>query len=406
MNIRTLYCRGLVPSLILSLFNSGATAQIVDLGGPLRPGEARPPLFRNFGPFSTSSTAPPYTPQQVRHAYGFDQVTATGAGQTIAIVDAYGSQSAQKDLNTFCSYFGIASTTLVIAYPQGKPGNNTGWAQETSLDVQWAHVIAPNATILLVVAKSSSLNNLLGAVDYAVAHGASVVSMSWGAGESAGITASDSHFAASGVTFVASAGDNGEGVEWPAASPNVVSVGGTSLHLDSSGNYSSESAWSGSGGGISLYEAKPSYQTGWQTPNNTQGGWSSTRGVPDVSYLADPNTGVYVVYQGHLYAFGGTSVGAPQWAALVACSNSARTDGKTLGTLNSPANVAIYTAAQGGTTTSGSYTFYNINSSDFLDILSGSNGNDSDDFAAGSYDLITGLGSPAAKGLVQALTGY
>jgi subtilase family serine protease len=119
----------------------------------------------------------------VRHAYGFDQVTATGAGQTIAIVDAYGSQSAQKDLNTFCSYFGIASTTLVIAYPQGKPGNNTGWAQETSLDVQWAHVIAPNATILLVVAKSSSLNNLLGAVDYAVAYGASVVSMSWGAGE-------------------------------------------------------------------------------------------------------------------------------------------------------------------------------------------------------------------------------
>src|SRR6266571_1843434 len=140
--------------------------------------------------------------------------------------------------------------------------------------------------------RASSLNNLLGAVDYAVAHGASVVSMSWGAGESAGITASDSHFAVSGVTFIASAGDNGEGVEWPAASPNVVSVGGTSLHLDSSGNYSSESAWSGSGDGISLYEAKPSYQAGWQTPNNTQGGWGSTGVVSDVSCLADPNTRV------------------------------------------------------------------------------------------------------------------
>ena len=397
MTYQTL-CTGLVSSLI---FTTLATAQIEDLGGPLRPGQARPPLFRNLNPASTTSTAPPYTPQQVRHAYGFDQVTATGAGQTIAIVDAYGSASAQKDLDTFSSYFGIASTTLVVAYPQGKPHPNTGWAQETSLDVQWAHVIAPNAKILLVASKDNSFNNLLGAVDYAVAHGASVVSMSWGGTESSGISLSDSHFNVPGVTFVASAGDNGEGVEWPAASPYVVAVGGTSLNLNSLGNYSSETTWSGSGGGISLYEGFPSYQTGWQTPNNTQGGWSNTRGVPDVSYLADPNTGVYVVYGGRLYVFGGTSVGAPQWAGLIALSNSARTDGKTLGTLNFPSNVGIYKAAQLGSTTP-----YSVNPLNFFDVQSGSNGGDADDSAFASYDLTTGVGSPAAKGLVQALTGY
>src|ERR1039457_3620468 len=192
-------------------------------------------------------------------------MAADGTGQTIAIIDAYGSSSIQSDLNTFCSDFKIASTTVVIDYPQGRPISNAGWAEETSLDVEWAHAIAPGAKIVLVAAKSASYADLLGAVDYAVntAH-ATVVSMSWGGSESSAETSYDSHFSSHpGVTFVASAGDSSEGVEWPAASPYVVGVGGTSLYLQSNNNRSSETAWSGSGGGISAYESAPLWQSGW-----------------------------------------------------------------------------------------------------------------------------------------------
>jgi subtilase family serine protease len=228
------------------------------------------------------------------------------------------------------------------------------------------------------VAQNASINNLLGAVDKAVSLGATVVSMSWGAGETSGQASYDSHFNKPGVTFVASAGDSGEQVEWPAVSQYVVGVGGTSLVLDSSGNYSSESAWSGSGGGISAYLPAPSYQASWSG--------LAYRTVPDVSYLADPNTGVYVVYNGNWYEFGGTSVGAPQWAALVALA----------GGLHNGAGNDLYSAAG---------TADIINSNYFFDITSGNNGADLDDNAIAGYDLVTGLGSPAAGGLVPILIG-
>ena len=362
-----------------------AHAASIRVGGPLEPGHARPPLHIN----ATPATSVYYNPSQVRHAYGIDRLAATGANQTIAIVDAYGSPSVQKDLNTFCSYFGLPTTSVAIYYPQGKPAPNTGWAQETALDVEWAHAVAPGAKIVLVVAKTASFNNLLGAVDYAVNNlGATVVSMSWGGSEFSGETSYDYHFIHNGVTFVASAGDSGEstGVEWPAASPYVVSVGGTSLSLDANANRTSETAWSSSGGGISQYEVRPTYQSGWSG--------LTARGVPDVSYLADPNTGVEVVYGGRLYVFGGTSVGAPQWAGLIALANSLRTAGS--GTLNS-ANTALYTLAQSNGT-------YVVNPANFLDISSGNNGADPDDYAVIGYDLVTGVGSPLADGLVPALS--
>ena len=389
MKIKTLALSGFVCCLAAAL-TTPTNAQIFDLGGSPTPGHARPPLFVNFGPFKGSSngngansaaTSVYYTPTQIRHAYGFDQLTATGSGQTIAIIDAYGSSTIQSDLNAFCSKFGIAPATVVIDYPQGKPLSNAGWAEETSLDVEWAHAIAPGAKIVLVAAKSASYTDLLGAVDYAVntVH-ANVVSMSWGGSESSAETGNgyDSHFNVPGVTFVASAGDSGEGVEWPAASPYVVGVGGTSLYLNPDNSHSSESAWSGSGGGISAYEPAPPWQLAWS-------GLTSSRGVPDVSYLADPNTGVLVVYKGGLYVFGGTSVGAPQWAALVALSKAS---------FNSAAT--LYSAAGTANT---------IAPNNFYDITSGNNGPDLDDNAIAGYDLVTGLGSPAALGLVSALSG-
>jgi uncharacterized repeat protein (TIGR03803 family) len=339
------------------------------------------PLHPANKPFDASTPmGNGYTPQQLRHAYGFDQLGTTGAGQIIAIVDAYGSSTIQADLDTFCAQFNIPSTTVMVYFPQGTPGEGpplSNWATETSLDVEWAHAIAPGATIALVVAQSSSTTDLMAAVDYAVSLGATQISMSWGGPEYSTEGTSDFHFNVPGVTFFASSGDSGAGVNYPACSPYVVGVGGTTLALDSSGNITSETAWSGSGGGPSVYEPIPRYQTGW---------WSgANRSVPDVAYDADPATGVPVYLTGFGWVqIGGTSMSAPQWAALSALANSLRSQSISLapGLLYSLANA--------------NYSGY------FHDIISGSNGA----YAAGTgYDLVTGLGSPIANQIVVALAG-
>jgi len=210
--------------------------------------------------------------------------------------------------------------------------------------------------------------------------------MSWGAQEFSSVGAYDSHFKAPGVTYVASSGDSGElavpwEVEWPASSPYVVGVGGTTLYLGADGNRTAEeTAWSGSGGGLSSVYGQPDFQNGWHD--------LGIRCVPDVSYLADPKTGVGVAYGRYLYEVGGTSVGAPQWAALIALANSVRMSGTVGG------NADIYSAAG---------TAPNLEPGRFFDITDGHNGTDPDDLAVPGYDLVTGLGSPAAAGLVNAL---
>lgn len=345
--------------------------------------EARPPVWVRGPVVATPflATSPGgYNPTQIRHAYGFDQISGNGAGQTIAIVDAYGNPNVVNDLTVFSSTYGLPAASISVYYPKGKPSvTNSGWALETNLDVQWAHAIAPGAKIAVVVAKSASLSDLLGAVDYAVKTvGAKQVSMSWGGSEFSSEASYDSHFNKTGVSFFASSGDNGAGVMWPACVPYVVAVGGTTLQLDSAGNIISETAWSGSGGGVSAYETKPSWQGSWQS--------TTKRTVPDVSYNADPYTGfpVYITnYNGSTgwIMVGGTSAGAPQWAAQQALVNAART--------TSLSNTA-----------SAAYSIAGSNyAADFRDITSGSNG-----YAAGAgYDYVTGLGSPKSAALVPAL---
>jgi hypothetical protein len=319
-----------------------------------------------------------YQPSQLRAAYGFVGLACSGgatcgAGQTIAIVDAYDAPSIASDLAAFNSQFGLpCNNCFQRLMPQGPPKADAGWALEASLDVEWAHAMAPGATILLVEATSASISSLLSAVDYAVAQGASVVSMSWGTTEFLGETSFDSHFTAPGVTFVASSGDSGQGVNYPAASPYVTSVGGTRLPLDASGNLTGpETAWSGSGGGVSAYERAPGYQSSIG---------ASGRTVPDVSYAADPTTGVAVYdttpYNGQAgwFVVGGTSAGAPQWAALAAIVNGQRTS--RLGAANS--------------------SLYGVPSTNFRDITSPLP-------AKPGYDTATGLGSPLAAELVAAL---
>jgi Subtilase family len=347
-------------------------------------------------------SAYPLSPLEARHVYGFDTLPLSGndgAGQTIAIIDAYDDPNIFSDLNTFDQTYGLvsggpslyaqygsSSAVLTKATAGGAPRGNAGWAEEISLDVEWAHAIAPGAHILLVEAKSSGLSDLLNAVDYATKHGASVVSMSWGTGEFSGETSYDSHFAHSGITYVASAGDSGSVGEWPAVSPNVVGVGGTTLTLDSSSNYVSESGWSSSGGGISAYESKPSFQSNVLLS-------STRRTSPDVGYDADPNTGfsVYDSYggAGGWGQYGGTSAGAPQWAALVAITNEGRSSPlSSSGTLN-----GLYSLLSSNNT---------INTIYLHDVITGSSGTYS---AAPGYDLVTGVGSPVAGQLIPYLRG-
>jgi subtilase family serine protease len=383
------------------------------------PGFARPAVHANRTPAqgaATSQLSPLwYTPAQIRSAYGFNLLpnSINGAGQTIAIVDAFGDRyttttvtgqghktttttttndATVADWTTFCNQFGLATTGLTVVYPQGQGGvEATNWALETALDIEWAHAIAPGANILLVVAHDNSFVSMLGAVDYAVNAGATVVSMSWGGLEFAAELSDDAHFTHPGVTFVASSGDAGEaGLQWPAASPYVLSVGGTTLS-DNNGAWS-ETAWSGGGGGISLYETMPAFQNGWQ-----QFPTGNMRSVPDVSYVGGPDPGVAVFvtpYGGWINVYG-TSVGAPQIAALVALANSAHASG----TVES-ADSALYTIAAANSTPPG------ITSTFFNDISTGTNGSDPDDYAMVGYDFVTGLGSPVAQNLVPALAAW
>jgi hypothetical protein len=342
----------------------------------------------------------------MRAAYGVSQISfngtaGNGAGQTIAIVDAYNDPNIIADANSFSSKFGLqqfnvsGGPALSVLNENGGtalPGNASPgtWDVEEALDVEWAHSIAPNANIILFEASSNSYSDLFTAVstasDYA---GVSAVSMSWGGGEFSSESGYDSYFLTpsghQGVTFLASTGDNGTPAGYPALSPNVVAVGGTSLGVDSSGDYLGESAWADGGGGISAYESQPSYQTG-----HVNGTSSTNRTVPDVSMDADPNTGVYVLdsYDGGYWQVGGTSLSAPMWAGLIAIANQGR-------------------ALQGESSLNGLTqtlpTLYSLPSSDFHDITTGSNGTYS---ATAGYDLATGLGSPVANLLVPALAGY
>jgi len=338
-----------------------------------------------------------YQPSQIRHAYALDQITNQGSGQTIGIVVAYGSPTMQKDLDVFCKQFGIPTTTVQIVYGKTRPKTvDQGWALETALDVQWAHAIAPKAKIIVSVAASPTISNLISAVDNAVKAGAKIVSMSWGANEFSTESSYDIYFKRSGVSYFAASGDSGStaGTSWPATSPNVTSVGGTTLKLDTSGNLTAdEVAWSGSGGGFSLYFSRPSYQTGWHT--------NSKRSYPDVAMVADPNTGVAVYnstpYSGSAgwWQIGGTSASCPITAATFALANEQRVaKGKSTPT---GYNSAIYSLAS---STSGGNSLYPYF---FYDVTVGNTGNFS---ATPLFDQTTGLGSPVNENLVPALSNF
>ena len=326
------------------------------------------------GRTTTVTTPTGLSPSTIKAVYGFSTSAAAGAGQTIALVDAYNDPDAAGDLATFSAQYGLPAecsatvTSSCFDFSQvnqsggsSLPATNSSWDLEISLDIEWAHALAPAANILLVEASSNSLANLLAAESYASAH-ARYVSNSWGSTEFSGESSYDSYFTQAGVSYFAAAGDSASEILWPSASPDVVSVGGTTLSFTAGGSLAQESVWSDSGGGCSTQETAPSYQ---RTGSVSCAG---KRATPDLALDADPNSGVSVYdsvaydNQSGWWTVGGTSASTVMIAAQAAVS---------------------------GALVNGPYVYASPPNIPFRDILTGSNGHP----ALPGYDLATGLGS-------------
>ncbi|MGX9697208.1 S53 family peptidase [Janthinobacterium lividum] len=386
-------------------------------------------------PMAGSSVVATYSPAQIRAAYDLPALPAAGtaltpvqaaqlgAGQTIYIVDAMHNPNAAAELAVFNQKFGLPGCTtkaiatnatlplppapasgcefsVVYNTPSSTmtataPAYNSGWAMEIALDVQWAHATAPLARIVLIEAPDASINSLLGAVRLANQMGPGVVSMSFGAAEGNWTASVDSAFTGKNMSYLAATGDSGSGVSWPSVSSNVLAVGGTTLSYSGSG-VRSETAWSGTGGGISAYTALPTYQTA-SVPGLTN---LLRRNVADVAFNADPATGQYtaVMTPGSSTAswlsIGGTSLSTPQWAGLVAIANASRA-------LQAKTALGLPHGILYGQIASVPGTF----ASSFADITRGSNGTCSVCTARVGYDPLGGLGTPNVKSLLAGLSG-
>jgi len=338
---------------------------------------------------AASTTSQFNTPSMLRNLY---RLPATGGAGAIAVVDSYHYPTALSDFNAFSAHFGLPRETSTVA---GASGNRTfqvvyapgyqpasggnyiaSWNMEAALDIEWAHAMAPNAKIYLVEAASDNTSDL----DYAVQvasrlTGVKEVSMSWGGSETSYETWNyDPLFTTPGVVYLASGGDSSDQMEYPAASPYVVSCGGTSVVRSSTGVFEREKGWSDTGCGPSIYEPRPSFQNAVASVVGAQ------RGVSDLSFDADPNTGVYVFDttpvwgQTGWWILGGTSVASPSLAGVI---NLAASSGNGFAASTAAEEARIYGNLG--------------NANAFRDVTLGTDGAYSSRIG---YDFITGVGSP------------
>ena len=366
-----------VPSTsipLTSLIGKAAHTNHLILTGEFRGVQDEQPLYAEVGNLALAPAG--FAPAQIRTAYG---AASTGGSGAIAVVIAYHYPNARRDFNVFASQYGLpqetstnqAATTnkvfQVVYQGANAPSQNTGWNQEAAMDIEWTHAMAPKAKIYLVEANSPSLADLNTAIKKAAAiPGVRAVSMSFGATEFNGVQNYESNWAQPNVVFFASSGDIGGQKSWPCLSPKVVGVGGTSLTI--SGTNVAEKAWNGTGGGLSAYFARPTYQSSVSAIVGTK------RGGPDIAAVADPATGaaVYAPTSPSTSAwmvFGGTSLSCPIVAGLYNLSG--------VTSANSAAELTrIYSKL--GTTS-------------FRDVTTGTAGSNS---AKVGYDLTTGVGTP------------
>jgi subtilase family serine protease len=381
-----------------------------------------------------ASTVTVYTPAQIRAAYGMFALPSTsssvtsaqaaqmGAGQTIYLIDGSDDPNIAAELASFNSKFGLpgctvtsiavtASLPLPAAPTTGctfsivysdvngartatEPAYDAGWATEIAIDVQWAHATAPYARIVLIEAPTGASTSLNAAVLLADQMGPGVVSQSFGGAEISFDVGYDGAYSTANMTYLAATGDTGAAVNWPAVSSKVLAVGGTSLTYSGSGPRT-ETVWSDTGGGVSAYIATPSYQT-LVVPGL---GAPAMRGVADVAFNADTNTGQYIAVMAQnsstvsYWDAGGTSLATPQWAGLIAVANALR------------AQTSLAPIGQAQATLYGLGAQAASYASAFLDITTGSNGSCAACSAGVGYDLPTGLGTPNAAALLAVLSG-
>ncbi|WP_227878473.1 hypothetical protein [Arthrobacter dokdonensis] len=325
------------------------------------------------GPLATATTVPlGYAPTDLQAAYKLPAATA-GTGRTVAVVDAFDDPTAEADLAAYRAKYGLPACTAASGCfakvdqrgGTGYPAADPGWTTEISLDLDMVSAACPLCSILLVEADTAAVADLGAAVNTAVSKGAVAVSNSYGILSSSSDSSFDSFYNHPGVAITASAGDNGYGADFPAASAYVTAVGGTTLSRDGSARGWSESAWSGTGSGCSYGAAKPA----WQSDTGC-----ATRTVTDVAAVADPATGVavYDAADGWM-VLGGTSASAPLIAAIYAMA---------------------------GTPAAGSYPaqFPYSHAAQLNDVTTGSNGSCTVAYlcsSAAGYDGPTGLGTPS-----------
>ncbi len=370
----------------------------------------------------------------------FGGTQADGSGETIAIVDAYDDPSALGDLNAFSANYSLpqfngtgeptfqklnetGGTSLPSTDPSGR-GND--WEIEESLDVDWAHAMAPKANIILFEASDSG-NGLYTAVQTAAATaGVVAVSMSWSGSEYSGENLDDTTYFTTpsghaGVTFLSATGDSGayDSVntttvtpQYPATSPNVVAVGGTTIRLSGSpgetvwGSGTSSGSSGGGGGGISAYESQPSWQTALAGVSNYS---TSHRVYPDVAADANPYSGV-PIYDSYDFGsstpwaqYGGTSLATPLWAGMIAIADQGRAVAGR-GSLDGPSQTLPM--------------LYQMSASDFRDVTAGGvlsenqsstgpvpYGSTPGFVAATGYDMTSGRGGPLANLVIPHLVG-
>jgi len=379
----------------------------------------------------------------MRRAYGLTDLVNdgfTGKGQSIVIIDSFGSPSIADDLQVFDAGYGLPDPPLFkVLSPLGTvpfdPNNSdmVNWAFETTLDVEWAHAIAPGANIVLLTSPVSETEGVQGMPQflflekYALDHHlGKIISQSWGATENTLFTAAGREVfedfnafyrraASEHVTVFASCGDSGSAnlkqnlttfypfptVIFPASSPWVTAVGGTSLFASTNGKYQSETVWNegaadAGGGGISQVFKEPDYQQN-NLPASDQALLGGRRGIPDISYNGDPATSI-LVYLSFLHGavgyfrIGGTSEGSPQWAGIIAIANQ-RAD-HPLGFLNK----ALYELGNS-----------NDAAESFHDITVGNNAQPGIPpgipgyHATRGWDAASGWGTPRAGELIQQL---
>ncbi len=343
--------------------------------------------YAEVRPSTAGPAAAPLTPALVRSSLG---LTGDGRGQTVAIVDAFADPTLVADAEHFstqlglpgvCGAGGTAGNCFTLDVAGGSTSTDPGWALETALDVEWTHAVAPKARIMLVTAKDATFVNQFRAVDTAVAAHPAAVSMSWGIGrEFSDETYYDWHCAATRTVCVIATGDRGHPGSYPAENPAAIAVGGTTLDLDTDGSVAQEQAWSDSGGGRSWVEPEsPAQRT------VVAGG---AREIPDVSFDADPQTGVAVYDSQPIgtdkgwFQVGGTSLGAPVWSAILADTDQVRASAG-----HGPLTAQGYAAQR---------AIYGLPAGALGDITSGPpNGFCPTGCTAGpGFDMVTGLGSP------------